>query len=56
MEYYGFVCRLFVYENYVWNTMGLYGDYLSMKTMYGMLWSLYGSVCMDISGSIPRVY
>ena len=36
-----------------------YGDYLCMETMvlYGIvIWmALYGSVCMDISGSIPRV-
>ena len=36
-----------------------YENYLSMKLLYGWLcfcvWNLYGSVCMDISGSISRV-
>ena len=48
----------------VWNAMGLCGDYLSMETIcvwnccmdgYVFVWNLYGSVCMDISGSISRV-
>ena len=38
------------------------GDYLSMSSVwnccmdgYVLVWNLYGSVCMDISGSISRV-
>ena len=45
-------------------TRDLYGDYLCMKLLYGILWfrmeticvwNSYGSVCMDVSSSIPRV-
>ena len=43
----------------VWIAMILYGNYGFVWNCYMdgyvFLWNLYGSVCMNISGSIPRV-